>query len=115
MTAKRDVVHARLDPETRRTLDRLRRSTGLTDSELIRRALRVFVERETRGSRRRIIGLGEFESGVSDLATNPDHLAGFGRKLPEAARARRSRAMGSGAPANRIRWGEGAQLPRKEK
>jgi hypothetical protein len=38
------------------------------------------VERETRGSRRRIIGLGEFESGVSDLATNPDHLAGFGRK-----------------------------------
>lgn len=79
MATKRDVVHARLDPETRRTLDRLRRTTGLTDSELIRRALRAFVERETRSPSRRIIGLGEFESKIPDLASNREHLEGFGR------------------------------------
>lgn len=80
MTAKRDVVHARLDPETRRTLDRLRRATGLTDSELIRRALKAFVERESGTARRSIIGLGEFESGVPDLASSKEHLTGFGRR-----------------------------------
>ncbi len=79
MATKRDVVHARLDPESRRTLDRLKRRTGLTDSELIRRALKAYSDREASSAPRRIIGLGEFESGVADLATNEEHLAGFGR------------------------------------
>ena len=79
MTAKRDVVHARLDPESRRTLDRLKKRTGLTDSELIRRALEAYVAREAAPPQRRIVGLGRFDSGVPDLATNDEHLAGFGR------------------------------------
>jgi hypothetical protein len=78
VAAKRDIVRVQLDAETRLTLDRLRRSTGLTDSELVRRALRAFADREARGSRPRTFGLGQFESGVSDLATNRSHLAGFG-------------------------------------
>jgi hypothetical protein len=79
MATKRDVVHARLDREARRTLDRLRRRTGLTDSELIRRALEAYLTRTASPTPRHIVGLGEFESGVPDLATNPEHLVGFGR------------------------------------
>jgi len=79
MTTKGNVVHARLDENTRRTLDGLRRRTGLTDSELIRRALESYLERDASVSPRRIAGLGQFESGVPDLASNPEHLEGFGR------------------------------------
>jgi hypothetical protein len=78
-TTKQNVVHARLDAKARRTLDRLRRKTGLTDSELIRRALEAYLAGEGPARRRRVIGLGEFESGEPDLGSNPDHLEGFGR------------------------------------
>lgn len=74
-----DVVHARLDPETKRLLERLRRQFGWSDSEVVRRALRVLAEAELPRRRRKIVGLGEFESGVDDLGSNPDHLDGFGR------------------------------------
>lgn len=74
-----DIVHARLDPETKRLLERLRRQFGWNDSEVVRRALRVLAEAELPRRRRKIVGLGEFESGIDDLGSNPDHLDGFGR------------------------------------
>jgi hypothetical protein len=77
--AARDIVHARLDEETRLILARLRRRTGLRDSELIRRALRALDAGPKARPRPRIVGLGEFDSGLGDLASNKRHLHGFGR------------------------------------
>ncbi len=72
------LIHARLDAATERQLARLRRATGLTDSELVRRGLQALVVLPLRGNRI-IVGLGAFESGTSDLGSNRAHLRGFGR------------------------------------
>ncbi len=74
------IVHARLDRETGLVLKRLRRTTGLRDSALIRRALRALDAEVAAPSAPRIVGVGRFESGLSDLGSNPEHLRGFGRK-----------------------------------
>ena len=73
------IVQARLDPETLDLLTRLRRSTGLSDSELLRRGLRRLAERGARARRHRIVGVGRFASTVTDLASNKRRLQGFGR------------------------------------
>jgi hypothetical protein len=73
------IVQARLDPETLDLLTRLRRRTGLTDSELLRRGLRQLAEPERRARPRRIVGVGKFASEVTDLASNKRRLRGFGR------------------------------------
>jgi hypothetical protein len=78
-TGTRAIVHARLDPGTRKLLGRLRRKTGLNDSELIRRALRVLGALEVEPGTGRVIGQGAFASGLSDLGSNRGHLEGFGR------------------------------------
>jgi len=72
------MVHARLDDGSERTLVRLRRATGLSDSEILRRGLRAFdVMQGSRGGQR-IAGLGAFASGRPDLGSNKGHLNGFG-------------------------------------
>jgi hypothetical protein len=74
------VVQARLDDETRKILDRLRRRTGLTESELLRRGIRALASLPgSGGGERRIVGVGRFASGISDLGSNKAHLDGFGR------------------------------------
>jgi hypothetical protein len=73
------IVQARLDPETLQLLTRLRRSTGLSDSELLRRGLRQLAEGGRAARRPRIVGVGKFASTVSDLASNKQRLQGFGR------------------------------------
>jgi hypothetical protein len=74
------IVHARLDRETGLVLKRLRRTTGLRDSALIRRGLRALDAEVAAPSPPRVVGAGKFESGVPDLGSNPEHLRGFGRK-----------------------------------
>jgi hypothetical protein len=73
------IIHARLDPQTKRQLAHLRKATGLTDSELVRRGLQALAALPLRGSRT-IVGLGAFESGKTDLGSNRAHLRGFGRR-----------------------------------
>jgi hypothetical protein len=73
------MVHARVDEETDALLRRLRRSTGLGDSELIRRGLRALAAVSARRDRPGVIGLGAFASGIRDLGSNKRHLEGFGR------------------------------------
>jgi hypothetical protein len=78
MTQGSRVVHARLDSKTQRVLEELTRRTGLTESELLRRgllALSVPPQRRTR----RIIGMGRFASGQSDLGSSKQNLRGFGK------------------------------------
>jgi len=74
-------IHARLDPEERAALDELRRKSGQTESELVRRGLRLVADEER--SRRSALDLagrsvGRFKNGPRDLSTNRKHLDGFG-------------------------------------
>lgn len=75
------AVHARLDPDTQRILQRLKRRYGWSDSEVVRRGIRTVGETQLsqQGQRRRIAGLGRFVSGIADLGSNKEHLSGFGR------------------------------------
>jgi hypothetical protein len=72
------VVHARLDRKTQLVLEELTRRTGLSESELLRRGLLALsVPSEARP--RRIIGMGRFASGKSDLGSSKQNLRGFGK------------------------------------
>jgi Ribbon-helix-helix protein, copG family len=73
------IVQSRLDPETLDLLTRLRRRTGLSDSELLRRGLHRLAENGPRARRHRIVGVGKFASKVTDLGSSKRHLRGFGR------------------------------------
>jgi hypothetical protein len=74
-------VHARLGPAERAELERLKRSTGQSDSEIVRRGLQL-VAAELRGQRSALElagrSVGRFRKGLRDLSTNRRHLEGFG-------------------------------------
>jgi hypothetical protein len=74
-------VHARLGASERAALAKLRASTGMSDSELVRRGLQLVAEHERR--RRTALDLagasvGRFGRGPRDLSTHRKHLEGFG-------------------------------------
>jgi hypothetical protein len=73
------LVQARLDQRTARLLLRLRRITGATDSEIVRRGIAALSATIPGSPARRIRGLGQFASGRPDLGSNKKHLDGFGR------------------------------------
>jgi len=72
-------VQARLDEETRATLAKLVRQLGWSTSEVVREGIRLVEKRHAAPPRRKLIGAGEFDSGIPDLATNRKHMEGFGR------------------------------------
>lgn len=74
------TVQARLDDETQTLLERLRRQTGLGESELVRRGLRLLATDTGVRRRRAVVGVGRFASGHPDLGSNKRHLDGFGRR-----------------------------------
>jgi hypothetical protein len=74
------VVHARLDDETEKTLDELRRRMRLSDSEIVRRAIRSLAGVPTAARGSSVIGIGRFASGVRDLAFHKARLKRFGRR-----------------------------------
>ena len=74
------VVQARLDDDTDRMLGELRRRTRLSDSELVRRAIRCLAVLPAPAGGHRVIGIGRFASGIRDLGSNKAHLKGFGRR-----------------------------------
>lgn len=74
------IVQARVDGATERLLARLRRRTGLSDSQLVRKGLELVGESLGPARPRQIRGLGRFASGISDLGSNKRHLDGFGRR-----------------------------------
>jgi len=74
-------IHARLTKDDRAILENLKKSTGDSESELVRRGLRL-VQREL-GIKRSALdvagrSVGKFNKGPVDLARNKKHLAGFG-------------------------------------
>ena len=74
-------IHARLSKEDRRILEELKKSTGRSESDLVRRGLRLILhEVQPKKSALELAGrsAGKFEKGPRDLATNRKHLEGFG-------------------------------------
>jgi len=72
------VIHARLDVETDRMLRQIERRLGWNDSKAVREGIRVLNSLLAQGRRRKIVGLGQFDSGIPDLGSNKDHLKGYG-------------------------------------
>jgi hypothetical protein len=75
-------IHARLGAEDRTVLEDLKRSTGRTESEIVRRGLQLVAKEE--GRRRSALelagrGAGRFRTGPKDLSANRKHLEGFGK------------------------------------
>lgn len=79
--AVKHYVHARLGAGDRIVLERLKRATGRTESEILRRGLRLVAAEESR--QRSALDLagpsvGRFRRGPRDLSTDRRHLDGFG-------------------------------------
>lgn len=74
-------IHARLGEADRAALEKLKRTTGQSESEIVRRGLRL-VAREEQGRRSALDvagrSAGRFKKGPRDLSANRKHLDGFG-------------------------------------
>jgi hypothetical protein len=73
------IVQARLDDDSRIALERLVERLGWSPSRVVREGLRLMTACYGAPSGKKIIGLGRFASGHSDLGSNKKHLKGFGR------------------------------------
>ena len=75
-------IHARLGDEDRAVLEELKQSTGCSESEIVRRGLKLVAAEERRHrSAFELAGrsVGRFKKGPRDLSTNRKHLDGFGK------------------------------------
>ena len=74
-------VPIRLDERTRQIMRRLKHLRGWNDSEIVCRAIRLLGTAELLLGQcdRRIVGIGEFASGIDDLGSEQGHLEQFGR------------------------------------
>jgi len=77
----KSYIHARLGAQERVVLEALKRSTGRTESEIVRRGLHLVAEEERR--QRSALdcagpSAGRFKKGPRDLSSNPKHLEAFG-------------------------------------
>jgi hypothetical protein len=73
------TVQARLNKDEQKTLARLAKQLGCTESQVVREGLRALAAVYPSPRKPKIIGMGEFEFGPPDLATNKKHMEGFGR------------------------------------
>ena len=75
-------IHARLSKEDRAVLEDLKKSTGHSESEIVRRGLHL-VSKELGPTRSALAlagqSVGRFKKGPRDLATNRKYLEGFGK------------------------------------
>lgn len=73
-------VQARLDPEARQALDGLVRRLGWSPSRVVRESLRLMSRHHVGAPRKRVLGVGKFDSGLTDLGSNKRRMEGFGRE-----------------------------------
>jgi hypothetical protein len=74
-------IHARIGHEDRAVLETLKKATGCSESEIVRRGLQlVAAEALPHRSALELAGrsVGRFKQGPRDLSTNRKHLEGFG-------------------------------------
>ena len=73
------TVQARLDDEIQADLEDLAKRLGVSQSEVVREGIRLMKQKHEPQPRRKLIGVGMFSSGLTDLSTNPKYMEGFGR------------------------------------
>lgn len=73
------VVQARLDDETESLRTKLQKQTGWSNSEIVRRGIQLLASTSLSTGQPRFSGVGKYDSGVPDLATNKAHMEGFGQ------------------------------------
>jgi len=73
------TVQARLDRRSRLVLERLVEHLGWSPSRVVREGLRLLAACYGKPSRKRVVGIGRFASGLSDLGSSKQRLEGFGR------------------------------------
>jgi len=79
MKSVKTTIQARLDKPSQRALARLVRQLGWSQSKAIREGLLVLAACHLGNGQRKIIGQGQFDSGLPDLGSNKKHMEGFGR------------------------------------
>ena len=88
------TVQARLDEETGAALKRLVRRLGWSTSKVVREGIRLVEKQHGKQRRPKIIGLGMFDSGISDRGTNRKYMEDFGMNSGIDARPRTKRKAG---------------------
>ena len=73
------IIQARIDEETETLLSQLQLRLGRNDSQIVREGIKALGVLAAPSRRRKIVGVGKFASGISDLASNKKHLKGFGK------------------------------------
>jgi hypothetical protein len=73
------VIHARLDADTDSLRSALQKQLGWSDSQIVREGIKALSSLIRTSGKRKIVGMGRFESGVSDLGSDKKHLEGFGK------------------------------------
>lgn len=84
----KETIQTRLDEQTQAALDRLVRSHGWTTSKIVREGIRLVEKHHPPQMRRKLIGIGMHDSGVSDLAANKKYMDDFGKKRVERPRSK---------------------------
>jgi len=74
------TVQARLDEKSQAALKRVASQLGWSTSKVVREGIHLVEQRHAAPRVRRLIGIGLFDSGISDLATNKEHMKDFGVK-----------------------------------
>ena len=72
------IIHARLDGDTDSLRSDLQTQLGWSDSQIVREGIKTLSVLLRSSGKRKIIGVGSFQSGVCDLGSNKKHLKGFG-------------------------------------
>jgi len=72
------TLEAKLDRRSQAALERLIRRTGWSQSRVVREAFKLLEAFCEFPPVTRVIGLGQFASGVPDLGSNKRHLRGLG-------------------------------------
>jgi hypothetical protein len=81
MHGMKAYIHARLGKDEQAVLAELKKSTGQSESDLVRQGLKlVLKELGRKRSALEVAGhsVGKFKNGPKDLSTNKKHLKGFG-------------------------------------
>jgi hypothetical protein len=73
------TAQARLDRQSREALEGLMRRLGWSPSRVVREGVRLLAACHGAPTRKRIVGIGRFASGLPDLGSNKSLLRGFGR------------------------------------
>ena len=81
-------AQVRLDDEIQADLEGLAKHLGVSQSEVMREGIRLMKEKHKPQPRKKLIGVGMFSSGLTDLSTNPKYMEGFGQDN-ESFRAKR--------------------------